>query len=81
MTKIPNRADHQRYVGEFIAAKKMLARTKYVFISAFLLWPIGLFWNGYISLAIFGVLLSLGCVSSYIALMHYISAKKRLDQE
>lgn len=77
--KISSQEDRQRYAQEFVAAQKMLVRTKYVFIAAFFLWPIGLFWNGYVSLAIFGLLISLGCVSSYIAWMHYITAKKRLD--
>jgi hypothetical protein len=70
----------KQYQEEFSEAHKKLVRTKYVFIAAILLWPVGLIWNGYVSLAIFGVLFSLGCVGGYIALMHYITAKKRLDE-
>ncbi len=59
-------------------SRKRLAATKYVFFAAVLLWPLGLFFHAWVSLLIFGALMTLWGVTTYIAFMHYWSLKKRL---
>lgn len=78
MTQTPTNSNRERLVLEYEQAKLRLSRTKYVLLAAVLLWPFGLFVSGIVSLLIFAVLFALWGVSTYIAFMHYWSAKKRL---
>lgn len=62
---------------DLIDAKKNLSYTKYILFLALIFGALGLFWSFKIGVIIFGVLAALWGVSTYIAFMHYISAKKR----
>ncbi len=62
---------------DLIDTKKRLSYTKYVLLAAFIFGLIGLYWSLKVGLIIFAVLLALWAVSTYIAFMHYLSAKKR----
>jgi hypothetical protein len=73
------KSNQDRLIFEFMAAKQKLKRTTLVLLAAVLLWPLGLFISGLVSLIIFGVGLTLWCVTTYIAFMHYLSTKKRLN--
>lgn len=64
---------------DLIDAKRNLSYTKYVLFLALVLGSIGLFWGFIIGAIIFGVLIALWGVSTYIAYMHYLSAKKRSE--
>lgn len=79
MTDDEHRSNHVRYRKEFEEANLRLSRTKYLLFLALALWPIGLFFNGMVSLLIFGVLAVFWSVSTYIAFMHSRSAKERFD--
>ena len=72
----PSKKDLERELKE---TKKRLMGTRYIFLVAFAGGIIGLRWGGMVALIIFAVISALGGVCSYIAFMHYISAKKRLE--
>lgn len=78
MTQTQTKSNHELLVLEYEQAKLRLSRTKYVLLAAILLWPLGLFISALVSFLIFAVLFALWGVSTYIAFMHYWSAKKRL---
>ena len=75
------RSSQAHYKKEFEEAKLRLSRTKYLLFLALALWPVGLFFNAMVSLLIFGILVVLWGVSTYIAFMHSLSAKKRLHNK
>lgn len=70
--------EHSDYLEKL---RKRLSATKFIFIAAILLWPLGLFVSALVSLMIFAVLMTLWAVTTYIAFMHYWSFKKRLRQQ
>lgn len=69
--------DHSTKAENLNRAEKRLSMTKYILLLALILWPLGLFIDALISLAIFAVFFCLWAVSTYIAYMHYLSAKRR----
>ncbi len=64
---------------ELLEAKKKLLAMKYVLIIVFLAWPLGLFHSWALSFLIFILLFALWGVSTYIAFMHYLTIKKRME--
>ena len=65
---------------ELITTRKRLSHTKYVLLAAFIFGLMGLFWSPKVGLIIFAVLIGLWGVGTYIAFMHYLSAKKILNK-
>ncbi len=62
---------------ELIETKKRLSNTKYILFTAIIAGPAYMFLNVKIGAIILMVLIGLWAVTTYIAFMHYLSAKKR----
>ena len=64
---------------DLLDTKRKLSYTKYVLVLAFAGGLLGLLWSFKVAAIIFAVLTALWGVSTYIAFMHYLSAKKRQE--